>query len=105
MKRFALLAAIVLCCSSVNAAPPGVEPELTSWWDNWHDAQGRLIVPKYRSLSLGTITPSDIGAWNELWVISVEPTTGPAAKQQAKTWMGHWGFIWNRVYGPTIDVP
>lgn len=104
MRRMLFAAAVVLCCSSAYAAPPSVHTELAGWWDNWHDAEGYLLVGVLRQVSTNRTWKSDLAAYNDLWAIANDPATSPAAKRQAYFWLNHWGF-WRRKTGTVTNVP
>lgn len=106
MRRMLIAAAVVLCGSVAIAAPPSVEPELATWWDTWHDAEGRLIFPVERTA--GQIIPYSYKPYEnncrrQLRDIILDTTTSPAARAQAIVIQGHWG-IWKRGTSPIIDI-
>lgn len=106
MRRILLAAAVVLCCSRVDAAPPSVEPELSMWWDNWHDADGKMIFPVERTA--GRIIPFSYKPYEDncrrqLRDIMIDPMASPSARYQAKVIYDHFG-LWKRGTSPIIDI-
>jgi hypothetical protein len=110
MKRFTLVLAAALCCAAANAAPPDIEPELSTWWDNWHDNEGRLAFPMERYASNpGRVIPYshlkyELVCRRQLHDVMVDPSTSTAAFLQARAISRHWGLL-PRGSAPSVVLP
>lgn len=105
MKLLLFATVLVLACSRADAAPPSLHPDLHAWWDAHHDARGRLICNRYRSVATGRLSVFiDWPAYKELREVMINPTTDPVAAHQASVRLGHWG-CWQRAPGSIIDIP
>lgn len=112
MKRLLMLLAVLLCCSAANAAPPNIEPELATWWDNWHTNPAtpyHLTFPVHRSMATGRIIPYSYVQYmgqcrGELGAIRDNPMNSMASRLQANAILGHFN-LWPQRNGDVIDVP
>lgn len=111
MLRFTLLlAAIVLCCSTAKAAPPEIATELVAWWDSWHtnpDTPYYLTIPSERrgtAIIPLSYLPYLAQCRSELRAIYDDPSTSPAARQQAFNMLSHFNLLPRRS-APAIPVP
>lgn len=97
MKRIALLAAIVLACSSTASAAPG-DAELAAWYATWWDSQNRLALPNPSQVLYGWVSYDQI-AYRQAWQITQDFDRYTAAHRGAKVIIGHWG-LWPRTIVP-----
>lgn len=112
MRRILIAAAVVLCGSVANAAPPSVEPELATWWDTWHTNPSTpysFTFPVERSMATGRIIPRSYEPYKnqcraELGAIRDNPMNSMAARLQAHIILGHFN-MWPARNGTIIDVP
>lgn len=91
MRRMLIAAAVVLCCSALQAGPG--DAEFANWQSNWQDANGFLVFPNPTGTPYGYVPYQD-QAYGELYFISIMYTGTPAA-YKADVLMGHWG-MWKR---------